>query len=270
MLFLYTLAGCRINHNEYLDLQDQLRDTANDIEDTSEAFEMSNTKYALFEPNGCIEFEQTKCALNDSSWSFSFRFAKDMVAQGMLYNMFQVDDTRILLYLDTPNSYLLFCDPVEVEGLGTIDDFCTQIDITFQTAPAPYDRITISLSSQGNMLVYHNDGLASEPANVENKFPQTGSLSFGCPARSEQNIFQDSTISWIGGIDSLFLFHQALPADEVQSLYEAESTSNIWEHFNWETVDSYWNLGEDPDNTIIDHIGDNNGTSNPLVVFRDH
>lgn len=269
MIFMYALAGCRIDDDAHRNLQNQLRDTANtdDVEDTSETL---NTKYAFFEPNGCIEFEQTQCALNDSSWSFSFRFAKDMVAQGMLYNMFQVDDARILFYLDTPNSYLLFCDPIEFEGLGNIDDFCTRIDIGFQTPPAPYDRITVTLTDQGNMLVYHNEGLANEPADVENKFPQTGSLSFGCPAQSEQNIFQDSTISWIGGIDSLFLFHQALPPEEVQSLYEAESNSNIWENLNLETVDSYWNMGEDPDNTIIDHIGNNHGTSNPLVLFRNH
>ena len=128
----------------------------------------------------------------------------------------------------------------------------------------------ISLNEEGTMTIYHNSGLVGEADGVENKFPETGSLSFGCPVPEEQNIFVEHFSSWQGGIDSLFLFDQSFSEHQINSFYEAELNMYLWENLDQYIIDSYWSLGEDAGDTVRDAIGTNNGKANPMVIFREH
>ena len=269
MLFIWLPTACTINGDDHSALQDLLRDTS-DVEETVDISEIDNTKYAFFEPNGCIEFESTQSALGSTPWSFSFLFTKDMVEENTIYNMFQVEGSRILLFLKIPSSYLLFCEPVDLENIEESETLCTQVNIDFRLAPAPKDRFSISLSEEGTMTIYHNDGLVGEADGVENTFPERGPLSFGCPIPEEQNIFVEPFSSWQGGIDSLFLFDQSFSENQINSLYEAEVNMYLWENLDQYIIDSYWSLGEDEGNTVRDAIGSNNGKTNPMVIFREH
>ncbi len=278
------LAGCMLSHDEFLELQQRLRDTS-DLEDSSAPTEeetseveeedssapaseettQGSTSYALFQDGGCIQFGSENTALTSSSWGFSFRLTEELFTESKPLNMFQVGDSRIVLLTEGFHGFIFFCSPVERRDLG-LEDFCHQMEIDFGTRSlAPQDRLTLSFKSEQKLELFHNAESIALTEHSSNFFWE-GEVSFGCSPSSQTDLFS----SWEGGIDSLILFNRHVNALEVRAVIDAELNNDletIMDSENSNFFESYWNLGEDEDGKVLDSIGENHGQSNGNVLF---
>ena len=283
MFFISMLAGCRLSHDDFLELQERLRDTSH-LEDTSEPTEddtsdieeedtfvpdeptqIVSTDYAVFRDEGCITFEAEETALTSSAWGFSFRLTKEMFTEGKTITMFQVGDAYISLLLEQSLGKIFFCNPLEIIGNESTPS-CNVIVLSFEDRVLePMDRLTLSFKSDNAFNLFHNKEQIESEGESSNLFV-SGQTSFGCPPASGAEI----SSSWEGGIDSLFLFNRHINSEEVQAIVDAELNDElgvIIDSRNTNFIESFWNLGEDEGQNVIDSVGGNHGQANSSVMF---
>ena len=154
---------------------------------------------------------------------------------------------------------LYFCptlsDDTIFENIAAYINFCEKYSVGDNVTLDDGDRITISYFEDKSMTFFKNDEIVKSFTNVINRFANPNSnfngLAFGCPTVGPEDRFLLNY--WNGGVDSLILFSRGLTQEDLQSLHSAERNNNLIEHLmdSPETT-AYWNLGEDPNDEVVD------------------
>jgi len=129
------------------------------------------------------------------------------------------------------------------------------------------DRITISyrvVNDSGTMTVWRNDQMTSKGFGMLGSGENLGSLTFA------EDINDDYTQPFSGGVDSLISLPAALGADNVAELLNTED----YRELEWLEAAgaSWWPMGEDQFPNVLDWIQDDNallkgGVSTQFVAY---
>ena len=310
MLLISMLAGCRLSHDDFLALQEQLRDTASaetseedtsqeeepSEEDTSQEEEASeedpeNIKYIFMGEDDYLNLSRNGDPFQSPPWSFSFRLTKDIIQEGRLYSLFTIDNQSILMrysnsLLETDQSTIeiITCPRPNSENICQINNIEREVETSFVAG----DRITISVGEQNEanvseIKVYQQGTPLGQIGDFKSTISGTNDMSFGRPVTNLNQVFEgditDEDIlaggGWNAGIDSLILFDTHLTAIQVQSMIVAEGQNRILNFLtspqNSEIDISFWTLGEDIAPWISDAIGDRDGeTIGNTYVYKSH
>ena len=261
---IFGLLACRTPETEHQETIETLQEAIYNQDTATEQIDplQRSTHYLVFNgESSCLIFEETEdrsdIPLSTPYWSFSFLLA-DPVS-----GLTESEDTSQTLFTFTRgNSYLKL--QIDTERLNIA--WCNGLDeCNTDFIPAPEfvigDRMTFSYGNE-TLSIYQNE---THIANIakSNQFSANGILRFGCTQSSMSESFR----GWKGGVDTLVLLTHSITPIQIQNLVSTD-TPHL---FLRESTDlfSYWNMGEEGSQEIIDSHGDCDGRGTYLAV-REH
>jgi hypothetical protein len=261
------LLGCRISEEEHSAYLASLLEETEDPEETEEEIVENeengdvNSHYVRFDNDeSCITFDEQNDSIpfSQGAWTLSFMIPEVIPDESTNLSLFSRGDTTLSISHNLEDITLMICD-------NTMSlDSCQQQEGTPNRSIQVGERITIFYAaSQRKLVLLKNLNEILSMSNVDTVFPSTGELRFGCHNSEWQG-------PWIGGLDSMILWGQAVSPSMIGELLNSEDAGKLPEFLDsMEDANfSFWSLGEDEYPMVQDLTQELNGSAESIVFVE--